>query len=165
MDAFYLKMPLIGKIIRSTAISRFSRTLATLLKGGVPMLKAMDIVQNVAKNIVLRQAIKNAQSQYPGKGNPSPVLWKNQDSFPPMTIQMIKIGEKTGELEDMLTKISDTYDFQVNTEIGTLASLLAPIMYNANGRHCCFYFICGDDAHYANVQSNMIATFRRKNVY
>ena len=126
-DALYLKLPLIGKIIRSTAISRFTRTLATLLKGGVPMLKAMDIVQNVAKNIVLKQAIINAQSNIrEGESIARPLEESGQ--FPPMTIQMIKIGEKTGELEDMLIKISDTYDFQVNTEINTLASLLAPIM-------------------------------------
>ncbi len=126
-DALYLKLPLLGKIIRSTAISRFTRTLATLLKGGVPMLKAMDIVQNVAKNIILKQAIRNAQSNIrEGESIARPLEESGQ--FPPMTIQMIKIGEKTGELEDMLIKISDTYDFQVNTEINTLDSLLAPIM-------------------------------------
>ena len=91
------------------------------------MLKAMDIVQNVAKNIVLKQAIINAQSNIrEGESIARPLEESGQ--FPPMTIQMIKIGEKTGELEDMLIKISDTYDFQVNTEINTLASLLAPIM-------------------------------------
>ena len=127
MDNLYLKLPIIGKIIRSTAISRFSRTLATLLKGGVPMLKAMDIVQNVAKNTVLKQAIKEAQSNI-REGEPIARPLKQSGQFPPMAIQMIKIGEQTGELEDMLVKISDTYDFQVNTEINSLTSLLAPAM-------------------------------------
>ena len=127
MDALYLKLPLIGKIIRSTAISRFSRTLATLLKGGVPMLIAMEIVQNVAKNTVLKKAIKNAQANI-REGEPIARPLQASGQFPPMTIQMIKIGEKTGELEDMLVKISDTYDFQVNTEVNTLTSLLGPAM-------------------------------------
>ena len=127
IDALCLKLPLIGKIIRFTSISRFTRTLSTLLKGGVPMLKAMDIVQNVAKNIVLKQAIKKAQSNIrEGESIAHPL--EESGEFPPMTIQMIKIGEKTGELEDMLVKISDTYDFQINTEVNTLASLLAPVM-------------------------------------
>ena len=127
IDTLYLKLPLIGKIIRSTAISRFSRTLATLLKGGVPMLTAMDIVQNVAKNTVLKQAIKNAQSNI-REGEPIARPLQESGQFPPMTIQMIKIGEKTGELEDMLVKISDTYDFQVNTEVNALTALLGPAM-------------------------------------
>ena len=127
MDALYLKLPIIGKIIRSTAISRFSRTLSTLLKGGVPMLKAMDIVQNVANNTVLKQAIKEAQANIrEGESIARPLQKSGQ--FPPMTIQMIKVGEQTGELENMLVKISDTYDFQVNTEINSLTSLLAPAM-------------------------------------
>ncbi len=127
LDALYLKLPIIGKIIRSTAISRFSRTLATLLKGGVPMLKAMDIVQNVAKNTVLKRAIKEAQSNI-REGEPIARPLQQSGQFPPMTIQMIKIGEQTGELENMLVKISDTYDFQVNAEINSLTSLLAPAM-------------------------------------
>lgn len=127
IDILYLKLPLIGKIIRSSSISRFSRTLATLLKGGVPMLTAMDIVKNVAKNTVLKQAIENATANIrEGENIARPLQESGQ--FPPMTIQMIKIGEKTGELENMLVKISETYDFQVNSEINTLTSLLAPAM-------------------------------------
>ena len=127
MDSLYLKMPFIGKIIRSTAISRFSRTLAVLLKGGVPMLKAMDIVRNVAKNTVLKKAIKEAQSNIREGESIARPLQKSGE-FPPMAIQMIRVGEQTGELEDMLIKISDTYDFQVNTDISSLTSLLAPAM-------------------------------------
>lgn len=127
IDTLLLQFPIIGKIIRATAISRFSRTLATLLKGGVPMLQAMDIVQNVANNVVLKKAIQSAQANI-REGEPIARPLQESGQFPPMTIQMIKIGEKTGELEDMLVKISDTYDFQVNTEVNTLTSLLAPIM-------------------------------------
>ncbi len=127
MDIFFLKLPVIGKIIRATAISRFSRTLATLLKGGVPMLKAMDIVQNVVGNVVLKKAIQSAQANI-REGEPIARPLQESGQFPPMTIQMIKIGEKTGNLEDMLLKVSDNYDFQVKTSVDTLTSLLAPVM-------------------------------------
>ena len=127
LDIFYLTLPILGKIVRSSAISRFTRTLATLLKGGVPMLTSMEIVQNVAKNTVLKEAIKKTKSNIrEGESIAKPLEESGQ--FPPMTIQMIKIGEKTGELENMLFKISDTYDFQVKTEIDTFTSLLAPAM-------------------------------------
>ena len=132
MDHVYLRLPFIGRVVRASAISRFSRTLATLLKGGVPMLKSMDIVQNVAQNTVLKQAIKKAQSDIrEGESIARPLQESGQ--FPPLAIQMIKTGEKTGELEDMLIKISDTYDFQVNTDINTLTALLAPVMIMVMG--------------------------------
>ena len=127
IDHFSLQLPFIGKIVRAGAVSRFSRTLATLLQGGVPMLKSMDIVQNVVQNSILKKAIKKAQSHIrEGESIARPLQESGQ--FPPLTIQMIKTGEKTGELEEMLMKISDTYDFQVNTEINTLTSLLSPLM-------------------------------------
>ena len=127
LDALYLQLPVMGKLLRSAAISRFSRTLATLLEGGVPMLTSMDIVQNVAKNVILKEAIQNARTNIrEGESIAAPLEKSKQ--FPPMTIQMIKVGEKTGELESMLLKISEAYDFQVKTEINTLTSLLGPFM-------------------------------------
>ncbi len=127
LDTLYLQLPVMGKLIRSAAISRFSRTLATLLEGGVPMLLSMDIVQNVAKNVILKEAIQNARTNIrEGESIAAPLEKSKQ--FPPMTIQMIKVGEKTGELENMLLKISEAYDFQVKTEINTLTSLLGPSM-------------------------------------
>ena len=127
LDALYLQLPVMGNLIRSAAISRFSRTLATLLQGGVPMLISMDIVQNVAKNVILKEAIQNARTNIrEGESIAAPLEKSKQ--FPPMTIQMIKVGEKTGELENMLLKISEAYDFQVKTEINTLTSLLGPSM-------------------------------------
>ena len=132
LDILFLTLPILGKIVRSSAISRFTRTLATLLKGGVPMLTSMEIVQNVAKNTVLKEAIKKTKSNIrEGESIARPLEESGQ--FPPMTIQMIKIGEKTGELENMLFKISDTYDFQVKTEIDTFTSLLAPAMIMVMG--------------------------------
>ncbi len=127
IDRVSLKFPIIGPLVRSTAISRFSRTLAVLLNGGVPMLSALSIVQNVVNNVILKQAIQNASANIrEGESIARPL--QESEQFPPMTIQMIKVGEKTGQLEDMLLKISEAYDFQVRTEVNTLTSILGPAM-------------------------------------
>lgn len=127
IDSLSLRFPLLGSLIRAAAISRFSRTLSVLLNGGVPMLTAFGIVQNVVNNVILRQAIHSASLNIrEGESIASPLQESQQ--FPPMTIQMIKVGEKTGQLEDMLLRISEAYDFQVRTEVNTLTSILGPAM-------------------------------------
>ncbi len=127
VDTFVLKLPVLGPLIQAAAISRFTRTLATLLKGGVPMLTAMKIIQNSVKNIILKEALEKTHAHVrEGESIARPL--EESQQFTPMTIQMIKVGEQTGELEDMLLKISDTYDFQVNTKVNTFTSLLGPIM-------------------------------------
>ena len=127
IDHISLQLPLLGSLIRAAAISRFSRTLSVLLNGGVPMLTSFSIVQNVVNNVILRQAIHNASLNIrEGESIASPLQESQQ--FPPMTIQMIKVGEKTGQLEDMLLRISEAYDFQVRTEVNTLTSILGPAM-------------------------------------
>ena len=126
-DAILLKLPVVGKLARMIAVSRFTRTLSTLLKGGVPMLNAMDIVSNVVDNSVLAEAINQARNNIrEGESIAGPLKRSNQ--FPPIVIHMINIGEKTGELENMLTQVSDSYDFQVKTQVGGLTSLLEPVM-------------------------------------
>ncbi len=126
-DAISLKLPLFGKITRIVAVSRFSRTLATLLTGGVPMLAAMTTVRNVVDNEVIGRAIDLARENISeGESIAGPL--KKSGQFPPLVIHMINIGEKTGELEKMLTQVSDAYDFQVKTTIEGLTSLLTPIM-------------------------------------
>lgn len=126
-DAIVLKLPVVGKLARMIAVSRFTRTLATLLRGGVPMLGAMDIVTNVVDNAVLAEAIEQARNNIrEGESIAGPLKRSNQ--FPPIVIHMINIGEKTGELENMLAQVSDSYDFQVKTQIGGLTSLLEPVM-------------------------------------
>ncbi len=126
-DALLLKAPIVGKLARIIAVSRFTRTLATLLKGGVPMLQAMDIVKNVVGNSVLASAIEDARNNISeGESVAGPLKRSNQ--FPPIVIHMVAIGEKTGELENMLTQVSDSYDFQVKTQIQGLTSLLEPVM-------------------------------------
>ncbi len=126
-DAILLKIPVVGKLVRLVAVSRFTRTLATLLQGGVPMLSAMDIVSNVVGNHVLAVAIIQARDNISeGESIAGPL--KKSEQFPPIVTHMINIGEKTGELENMLTQVSDSYDFQVKTQIQGLTALLEPVM-------------------------------------
>ncbi len=126
-DHFILKVPVVGKLTRLIAVSRFARTLSTLLNGGVPMLAAMDIVRNVVNNNVLAKAIDEARENI-SEGESIAVPLKRSNQFPPMVLHMITIGEKTGELENMLTQVSDAYDFQVSTEVEGLTALMEPVM-------------------------------------
>jgi general secretion pathway protein F len=126
-DAIFLKLPLLGPLGRVVAVSRFTRTLSTLLNGGVPMLSAMTIVRNVVDNEVIARAIDGGRENISeGESIAGPL--KKSGQFPPLVIHMINIGEKTGELENMLLQVSDSYDFQVKTKIEGLTSLLEPIM-------------------------------------
>lgn len=126
-DRLLLTMPVVGKLARMVAVSRFTRTLATLLQGGVPMLQAMDIVRNVVGNAVLAKAIEQARDNISeGESIAGPL--KRSEQFPPIVIHMINIGEKTGELENMLTQVAESYDFQVKNSIQGLTSIMEPMM-------------------------------------
>ncbi|UOF02331.1 type II secretion system inner membrane protein GspF [Bdellovibrio reynosensis] len=126
-DAISLKLPIVGPTVRMVAVSRFTRTLATLLNGGVPMLAALDIVRNVVSNHVLAKAIDEARSNISeGESIAGPL--KKSGQFPPIVIHMVNIGEKTGELENMLSQVSDAYDFQVKTKLEGLTSLMGPVV-------------------------------------
>lgn len=126
-DRILLNLPIIGKIARMIAVSRFTRTLSTLLSGGVPMLNAMDIVRNVVDNAVLASAIDDARDNIrEGESIAGPL--KKSEQFPPIVIHMVAIGEKTGELERMLNQVAETYDFQVKNKVEGLTSVLNPIM-------------------------------------
>lgn len=125
-DAIQLKMPLFGPINRMIAVSRFTRTLATLLTGGVPMLQALEIVRNVVDNAVLAEAIENARNNITeGESIAGPL--KKSQQFPPIVIHMVAVGEKTGDLENMLSQVSDAYDFQVSTKVEGLTALMSPL--------------------------------------
>ena len=126
-DHIVLKFPVIGKILRISDISLFSRTFATLLYGGVPVLQAMDIVKNVVSNEHIRGAIQKARENIKeGESIAQPLSRSGQ--FPPTVIQMIRVGEKSGNLENMLEQVSDSYDSQLETEVSSLTALLEPIM-------------------------------------
>lgn len=126
-DALSLKIPIFGAIIRMVAVARFTRTLSTLLTGGVPMLQAMDIVKNVVDNHVISEAIEDARGNI-SEGETIAGPLKRSGQFPPIVIDMVSIGEKTGELENMLTQVSDAYDFQVKAKIEAMTSLVTPLV-------------------------------------
>ncbi len=126
-DDISLKLPLFGDIIKMVAISRFTRTLATLLTGGVPMLNALDIVRNVVNNNTIAMAVDEAKSNISeGESIAGPL--KKSGLFPPLVVHMVNIGEKTGDLENMLTLVADAYDFQVKNKVDSITTLLNPIM-------------------------------------
>lgn len=126
-DSITLKLPVIGKLSRMIVVSRFAKTLSTLLAGGVPMLNAFDIVKNVVDNKVFEKVIMSARDNV-SEGESVAVPLKKSGEFPPIVIHMIAIGEKTGELEAMLSQVADSYDFQVGVAVGGLTSLLEPVM-------------------------------------
>ncbi len=126
-DRTQLKLPVFGKINRTVAVSRFCRTLATLLISGVPILTALQIVRTVVGNQIIAEAIDSA-SRNIAEGQSIAVPLKASGQFPPIVTHMITIGEKTGELEGMLGKVADAYDAQVENTVNTLTSLLTPIM-------------------------------------
>ncbi|MBT4760623.1 MAG: type II secretion system inner membrane protein GspF [Bdellovibrionaceae bacterium] len=126
-DRLTLKTPVVGKLARLIAVSRFARTLSTLLQGGVPMLTAMGIVRNVVNNEVLAVALDNARDNISeGESISGPL--KKSGEFPPILIHMINIGEKTGELENLLEQVSESFDFQVKNAVDGLTSILEPVM-------------------------------------
>jgi general secretion pathway protein F len=126
-DGFVLRLPIFGALVRMLAVSRFSRTLATLLRSGVPLLKAMDIVKNVLDNGKLEKVIETAAGSIrEGESIAGPL--KRSGDFPPIVTHMIAVGERSGQLEQMLENVSRAYDAQVETRVQALTSLLEPLM-------------------------------------
>jgi general secretion pathway protein F len=126
-DVMALRAPVFGTLVRQVAIARFSRTLATLLKSGVPLLVSMDIVKNIVGNTRLARVIEESrESIKEGESIAAPL--KRSGEFPPLVYHMVAIGEKTGQLEDMLGNVANAYDSQVETRIAALTSLLEPVM-------------------------------------
>jgi general secretion pathway protein F len=126
-DGFILKVPVIGALVRMLAVSRFARTLATLLRSGVPLLKAMDIVKNVLDNGKLEKVIETATGSIrEGESIAGPL--KRSGDFPPIVTHMIAVGERSGQLEQMLENVARAYDSQVETRVQALTSLLEPLM-------------------------------------
>lgn len=126
-DRIKLKIPVFGSILQMVSIARFSRTLATLLSGGVPLLTTLQIVRNVVSNDALEMAIDDVREAVrEGEDIAGPL--KRSGQFPPMVTHMIAVGEKSGQLEDMLSRIATAYESRVETRVSMLTSLLEPIM-------------------------------------
>ena len=126
-DCFKLAMPLVGPIFRKVAISRFTRTLGTLLSSGVPILQALTIVKETAGNVVVGRVISDGH-QHVKEGDPIAPALKASSVFPAMVAGMVDVGEQTGALPEMLMKIADNYDDEVDNSVGAMTSLLEPIM-------------------------------------
>ena len=126
-DHFSLKLPVFGPLIRAVIISRMSRTLSVLLKGGVTLTEALDIVKNVVNNHKFYHILSLARESIERGNNLSTPLIQS-GAFPPMVTQMLRVGEKTGQLEKMLSQISETYDNQIKTEISAMTALLEPAL-------------------------------------
>ena len=127
IDRFTLHLPLVGDVIRKTAISRFSRTLGTLVTSGVPILQALNITRDTAGNMVIASAISRVhESVKEGESIVQPL--EASGVFPPMVISMIDVGEETGQLPEMLLKIADVYDDEVDNSVAGMTAALEPIM-------------------------------------
>ncbi|MBI3121797.1 MAG: type II secretion system F family protein, partial [candidate division NC10 bacterium] len=127
VDAFLLRTPVFGLLIRKVSVAKFTRTLGTLISSGVAILDGLDITARTAGNKVVEAAIlKTRSSISEGKTIAEPL--KDSGVFPPMVVQMIAVGEQTGALDAMLGKIADFYDEEVDTAVGNLTSLLEPML-------------------------------------
>jgi type IV pilus assembly protein PilC len=127
IDRVKLRLPLFGDVIRKTAISRFSRTLGTLVTSGVPILQALHITRETAGNTVIADAISKVHDRVKeGESIVQPL--EASGAFPPMVISMIDVGEETGQLPDMLLKVADVYDDEVDNAVAAMTAALEPIM-------------------------------------
>jgi type IV pilus assembly protein PilC len=127
IDSLLLRFPIIGSLIRKVAVAKFTRTLGTLVSSGVPILQGLNITAKVAGNKVVEEAIlKTRSSIAEGKTIADPL--SASGVFPPMVVQMISVGERTGALDAMLAKIADFYDAEVDQAVANLTTLLEPLM-------------------------------------
>jgi type IV pilus assembly protein PilC len=127
IDRMMLKLPVLGDVIRKSAVSRFTRTLGTLISSGVSILDGLEITAKTAGNRVIHDAIMQSRSSIAGGDTIAAPLAKSE-VFPPMVISMIAVGEQTGGLDEMLSKIADFYDEEVDAAVSALLSLLEPVM-------------------------------------
>ncbi len=127
IDQLLLRLPLFGTLIKKVAVARFTRTLGTLVASGVPILDSLDIVASTAGNLVIEEEILKArESISAGKTIAEPLM--DSKVFPEMMVQMVAVGEETGSMETMLTKVADFYDDQVDAAVAGLTSMLEPVM-------------------------------------
>ena len=127
IDTLKLKMPVLGDIQRKSAVSRFSRTLGTLVTSGVPILQALNITRDTAGNVIISQAIEKVHEAVK-EGETIVTPLQASGVFPNMVISMVDVGEETGQLPEMLLKVADVYDDEVDNAVTALTSILEPIM-------------------------------------
>jgi type IV pilus assembly protein PilC len=126
-DALFLKAPIFGSLLQKVAVARFTRTLGTMIASGVPILDGLDIVAKTAGNVIIEEALLDVKAAISeGKTIAEPL--QESEVFPGMVTQMIAVGEETGAMEAMLSKIADFYDEEVDTAVEALTALLEPVM-------------------------------------
>jgi type IV pilus assembly protein PilC len=131
-DKFKLKVKVFGPLFHKTALSRFSRTLATLIRSGVPILQALEIVGETVNNQVISRAVRDVQdSVREGESLATPL--SKHAAFPSMVVQMMAVGEETGALDTMLSKVADFYDQEVEAAVASLTSMIEPILIAVMG--------------------------------
>jgi type IV pilus assembly protein PilC len=127
VDKFLLKLPVVGSVIRKTAVARFTRTLGTLISSGVPILQGLDITAKTSGNVVIQNAIERVRKSISeGKTITAPL--GESGVFPPMVVQLVAVGEQTGRLAEMLGKIADFYDEEVDAAVTAMTGLIEPIV-------------------------------------
>jgi len=132
VDTIILKIPIFGPILQKVAISRFSRTLAILLQTGVPILESLDIVGKTSGNKVIEKVVETVKSNV-REGESIALPLTRSGVFPPMVTRMIAIGEKSGQLEKMLSKLAEFYEDQVDAAVASLTSIIEPVIIGVLG--------------------------------
>jgi len=129
---FILRLPMIGDLARKVNVARFSRTLSTMLTAGVPMLRALDTAKQIVGNVLIQQAIEDAKRAVT-EGESLAQTLKKSGQFPATMIHMVAVGEKAGQLEQMLERIASTYETEIDTKLSRFTALLEPVMLVAMG--------------------------------
>jgi general secretion pathway protein F len=124
---FVLRMPGIGPLVRTINVSRFARTLGTMLQSGVPMLRSLDAAKATMGNVLLQRAIDDAKKAVT-EGESLAATLKKSGQFPPTMIHMTAVGEKAGQLEQMLGRVADAYEAEIDTKLSRFIALLEPLM-------------------------------------
>ncbi len=126
-DRLFLRVPILGDVLRKSSVARFTRTLGTLVGSGVPILQGLEITAKTAGNVVIQRAIEATQTSI-SQGDTISEPLRRSEVFPPMVVQMIGIGEQTGALDEMLAKIADFYDDEVDAAVEALTAAIEPLM-------------------------------------
>jgi type IV pilus assembly protein PilC len=127
MDTYMLKLPIFGPLLRKGAIARWTRTLSTMFAAGVPLVEALDSVGGAAGNHIYKMATQQIQAEV-STGNSLTVAMQNTNVFPSMVIQMVSIGEESGQLDNMLSKVADFFEQEVDEMVASLSSLMEPLI-------------------------------------
>lgn len=141
VDHIILRLPVAGILLKKTAMARFSRTLSTLIRGGIPLLQALDVVKKLTGNVSIIQAVHQVRISVQQGQELAAALAAGKDIFPPLIIQMVAVGEKSGTLENMLEKVAAYYENEIDDSFSRLSSLVEPVIVTVLGILTCFIIL------------------------